>query len=103
MPIRVIEHDPAGTIHLQAETAHGTIEAIADLRIEGDAAYPDQLHLDGPGAGAVGVRDLLRLARELGQHLGLKRLVVQGGVRTTGANPGHLPRPINLPVGRMRS
>jgi hypothetical protein len=101
MPVRILEHDPQGVLHLECESRRGTIEVITGLRIEGDTAYLDGLHVGGPGTGAWGIAELRRCARELGRELGVRRLVIHGGVRTSGANPGRVPRPIvlRLPAG----
>ena len=64
------------------------------LSVEGDALRLSGLHVDGDRPNKFGSRDLLRLARELRQSQGARVVVVEGGIRTTGASPGHLPRPI---------
>lgn len=94
MIVRIVEHDSQGALHLQCETQEGTIEVITDVRIEAGTAYLQQLHIDGPGAGTFGVQKLRLLAQEMSRQLGVTRLVIQGGRRTTGANPGRVPRPI---------
>ncbi|MGH2585926.1 MAG: hypothetical protein ACRDJE_13520 [Dehalococcoidia bacterium] len=98
MKIEVVAYDPAGAIHVRCESDQGTIEVISGLRIGEDTAYLDGLHIDGPGAGRIGVRELYAMARAIGHQLGVSQLVIQGGVRTTGANPGRMPRPIVLRV-----
>ena len=94
--IEIIEHDPAGALHVRATTRRGTIEVITNVWLEAQTAYLDELHVDGPGAGSMGIQDQLALARELGRQLQVRRLVIQGGVRTTGAKPGRVPRPVTI-------
>lgn len=98
MVVRILERDPAGALHVQGSSDRGTIEVIANVRIEAGTAHLDQLHIDGPGAGTMGLADLHAFAVELGRQLGVARLVIQGGMRTTGARPGHVPRPIVVRV-----
>lgn len=36
--------------------------------------------------------------RELGKQQGAKEVVIKGGERTTGANPGKTPKPVRVKV-----
>ncbi len=54
------------------------------------------LRMQGPGAGTVGLRELREFARHLGREQGVQRVLIEGGTRTTGANPGHVPRRIEI-------
>lgn len=57
------------------------------------------LDIDGPGAGSLGPGRLRRFGRgELGRREGVERVVIKGGRRTPGANPGHFPRDVILRV-----
>ena len=72
---------------------------ITEMTKEGDTLVLRGLHIDGPGAGSLGLRELRNLATDLGRQQGAKRVTIYGGTRTTGANPGHVPRPITFLVG----
>ena len=98
MIVQIIERDPEGALYLEAISERGRMEVVTAVRVEGATAYLDGFHVDGLGAGSVGVAALRAFARELGHQLGVQRLVIRGGLRTTGANPGRLPRPIVIPV-----
>lgn len=52
--------------------------------------------LNDPGSGAIGLKQLKELARTLGRQVGAKTVQIVGETRTTGANPGHKPRPITI-------
>ena len=93
MSVRIIEQAPEGTLYLEGVSGQGRMEVITALRIEGGVAFLDGLHIDGPGAGTMMVTALRAFARELGRLLDVEMLVIQGGMRTNGANPGTLPRP----------
>jgi len=43
---------------------------------------------------------LLGFARSLSQQYGAKEVVIQGGTRTTGANPGQRPREIIIRIDK---
>ena len=83
---------------ISVETAAGLIEVVTKYRIDGDTLILDRLHIHGPGAGKIGTARLFRLAQELGRTFGVRRIVIYGAGRTTGAAPGHLPRPITIKV-----
>jgi hypothetical protein len=96
--IRIVETD-GQIVELVATTESGEVRVITGMRKEGDALVLRGLHIDGPDAGSLGLIGLRNLATELGKQQGAKRVIIQGGTRTTGANPGHIPRPITFLVG----
>lgn len=96
--IRIVETD-GEIVELVATTENGEIRVITAMSKEGDALVLRGLHIDGPGAGAVGRLGLRALATELAKQQGASRVIVHGGRRTTGANPGHIPRPITFLIG----
>jgi len=96
--IRIVEID-GDVVELAATKVHGEVGVITGIRQEGQDLILSSLHMDGPGAGSVGVATLRNLARVLGRHYNASRVIVWGGVRTTGANPGRVPRPIIIEVG----
>jgi hypothetical protein len=96
--IRIVETD-GDVVELLITTAHGEISIVTGLRLDGADLLLTGLHIDGPGRGSVGLSILRDLARLFGQQYHVSRVVVQGGVRTTGANPGRRPRPIIIEVG----
>ena len=95
--ITTLERD-ADAIHRLAQGPRGQIEVITSLMVEGETAVLRGLHIDGPGPGWLGVRELRELTRELGRQLGVRRVVIFGATRYTGANPGRVPRPIVIEV-----
>ena len=95
--ITILERD-ADAIHFLAQGPRGQIEVITSLTIESETAILRGLHIDGPGPGSLGVRELRELTRELGRQLGVRRVVIFGATRYTGANPGRVPRPIVIEV-----
>jgi filamentous hemagglutinin len=96
--IRIVETD-GDVVELAATTPSGEIRVITDWKLAGRELILNRLHLDGPGAGSLGLQMLRDLAREFGRQCAVDRVIIHGGVRTTGANPGHVPRPIVILVG----
>jgi len=74
------------------------ITVITSQIIEGNSLILNGLHIDGAGAGSSSLRELRQFARDLGRQHGVEQVVIRGGVRTTGANPGHKPRDITIRV-----
>jgi len=95
--IRIIERD-ADVLWIEATGAFGVIEVITNLRWDDDSLVLHHLHIDGMGAGTAGLKHLKNLARQFGREQGARRVVIEGATRTTGANPGHVPRPIVIEV-----
>jgi hypothetical protein len=96
--VRIVETD-GDVVELAATTAKGDVRVITGMTSEGDTLILKGLHIDGPGAGSLGLRELRNLATDLGRQQGARRVTIYGGTRTTGAHPGHTPRPITVPVG----
>jgi len=99
--IRILE-EVAGAIHLEVQGAKGTYEVIANITREGDTIILEGAHMQGSGAGQFGGKELLKeireAAKQFGKEQGAKEVVIQGGARTSGANPGHVPPPIRIKV-----
>lgn len=86
-------------MELAATTSQGEIHVITEMTRQGDTLLLTRLQIDGPGARSVGLQELRKLATDLARQQGANRMSIHGGVRTTGANPGHPPRPITFSVG----
>ncbi|MFN7543641.1 MAG: RHS repeat domain-containing protein [Acidobacteriota bacterium] len=99
--IRILE-EVAGAIHLEVQGARGTYQVIANISREGDTIILQGAHMQGSGAGQFGGKELLKeireAAKQFGREQGAKEVVIQGGARTSGANPGHIPPPIRIKV-----
>jgi hypothetical protein len=99
--IRLLERGAAGTVHLEVRTARGAYEVIANLRREGTTIILDRAHIEGSGAGQFGpalLRELRDAARQFGREQGASRVIVNPGVRTSGANPGRAMRSFHVEV-----
>ncbi len=95
--VTILENDE-GVVWGTAETPNGIIEFMGNLTMEGRLLIVRQLHIEGAGSGTAGLLILSRIVQALGRQFGATEVEIHGGVRTTGANPGHIPRPIRVPV-----
>lgn len=96
--VRIVATD-GDVVELAATTANGEIRVITGMIKMGDTLVLSEFHIDGPGAGSLGVRGLRRLATEFATRQGARRVTIRGAARTTGANPGRTPRPMTFFVG----
>lgn len=91
----LVEQD--GIAHeFQIKIGSHTLTVITNLEIEGDTMLLRDLHVDGPGPGQLSASQLRKAIRVLGQSYKVTVVVVRGFERTTGAKPGHIPRPIEV-------
>jgi hypothetical protein len=95
--VRIVESD-GNVVELAMMTEAGAITVITEMTRDRDDLILSKLHIDGPGTGSAGIRTLRALARAFGKQQGAARVIVRGGIRTTGARPGREPRPIIVVV-----
>jgi hypothetical protein len=76
------------------------IRILANMSREGGTLFLRQAHIQGPGAGKVGVKGLSDAAREFGKSQGASKVVIEGAKRTTGAGNqrGAVPRVMEILV-----
>jgi RHS repeat-associated protein len=72
-----------------------TSEVLAEAYLEGSTLTLKRAHIQGE----LALRDIIEQAKLFGRENGLTKIIVEGAERTTGANPGHIPRPITINVG----
>lgn len=80
------------------DSPKGEIRVISSISKQGDTLILEGLHVEGPGANAVGKTGVRQFARDIGRTFGVKEVIIHGGQRTTGANPGRTPTPIRIRV-----
>lgn len=83
---------------LAIETPAGTLFVMGEPRMEGRILHTGAIHVHGVGIGPndIGPAALRCLVDAVLTELDCDGLVVEGAVRTTGANPGSRTRPIRL-------
>ena len=81
--------DPVITIRM--ETPIRRLSLTAEPKMDGATLILRGLHVQGASANKIGAANLMVLARTVMERMDIDRLVVEGALRTTGANPGHRP------------
>lgn len=95
--IQVVQRE-GNLVEMVGTGARGEIRVLTEMTRQGDAIVLKGLHMEGASPGAIGIRELHEFARQLGKEQGVNRVIVEGAKRTTGANPGHIPRTIEIKV-----
>ncbi len=73
-------------------TPAGELLFTGEPEIRGRVLVVHGAHVQGSFANRIGAANLLVLAQALMERMGYDELVVEGAVRTSGANPEHTPR-----------
>lgn len=92
--LRILEHEGNHIIGA-FNAAGGEARFVTEMVRSGDDLILRGTHIEG---GAT-LREAVGAARTFGREVGVKRVIIEGGRRTTGANPGRIPRPIILETG----
>lgn len=95
--IQVVQRE-GNLVEMVGKGARGEIRVLTEMTKQGDTLVLKGLHMEGAGAGSTGIRELREFARQLGKEQGVNKVVIEGAERTTGANPGHIPRTIEIKV-----
>jgi hypothetical protein len=82
------------------EIAEGCLEVMAEIETDEKRRVitAKGLHLHGAGfdANGLGPIRLRQIARAMLEELDYDECRIEGGVRTTGANPGRRPKPVRF-------
>jgi hypothetical protein len=80
-------------VTVEIVTPAGVLLAMAEPEEEGHALLLRRFHMHAAaGANAIGPGNLRRIAEVVMERMDYHELIVEGAVRTSGANPGHRPR-----------
>ena len=85
-----LSDDPVVTVRLS--TPAGPLTFMAEPVIEGTLLILKAMHAQDSRANRIGAGNLLVIAQVLMERMDFDGLVIEGALRTTGANPGHRPR-----------
>jgi hypothetical protein len=91
--VRILEQEGNTTI-ASFKVAGVEARIIGDVTREGDTLFIRGAHIQGDAT----LKEVLAAAQRYGREQGVKRVIIEGAKRTTGANPGHLPKPITVEV-----
>ena len=93
-------YDPVVT--LSVETPAGVLKFMAEPIQQGNTLILQGTHVQGLSPNAIGAGNLMVMAQAVMERMELDGLVVEGALRTTGANPGHRPRVLRF-ARRLRA
>jgi filamentous hemagglutinin len=97
--IKLVEQD-GNVYQFNISGSNGNFSVVTEMTKDGNQLILNGMHIDGPGAGSSSLGELRNIARTLGQQYGVDQVVINGGVRTSGANPGKTPRSIVIKVNQ---
>lgn len=93
MPVTILDQD-GDTIEASIPSPAGPLTVICRVSLQNGRLVLYDLHVHGPGPGALGPAALRTLVREAMEQFDVRTLEIRGFARTTGAAPGRVPEPL---------
>jgi hypothetical protein len=91
-PIKIEVADTVTGPRISVNLGGQQIIVYADqILVEGDAIRLKNVDVGSNLTNQVGIPNLRAIAKGFADQYGVKKVIVEGGVRTTGANPGRAP------------
>ena len=89
--------DVEGSIAIvEITTPLGKVSICGQLVLAGRLLIASGVHVGGLSIGGLGRRGMNVIARKVMEVVDVDTIIVFGEARTTGARPGHRPRPIRF-------
>jgi hypothetical protein len=82
---------------IEVTTPVGMVQIIGKVTRVGRVIHVGGAHIDGLHGGALGRAGLNAIARKLLEEADVDQIVIEGGTRTTGKNPGRPPKVFRFP------
>jgi RHS repeat-associated protein len=92
--VQILEKE-GNVVMASFKVAKGEARVAAEMVRDGDRLILRGAHIEGDAT----LKEALGAAKAFGRENKFKEVVIEGGMRTTGANPGHVPRPITINTG----
>jgi hypothetical protein len=92
--IALIDDD---TILVEIGTPVGLVTILGIITVVDRVLHCDGAHIEGPGPGSLGRAGLNDIGAKLLAETDVDEIVIQGGSRATGRNPGRPPWLIRFP------
>jgi hypothetical protein len=89
-------HEPPVAL-MKISTPVGDLRLLALIVFDDDTLHMKDAHIEGLHAGACGRAGLNAIGRKLLEVANVSKIVIQGGIRTTGRNPGRRPKIFRFP------
>ena len=93
MPFTILDQD-RDTIEVLIPTPVGALTVVCRVSLHGERLVLYDLHIHGPGPGALGLVAMRAIVREIMEQFDVGTLEIRGFARTTGATPGRVPAPL---------
>ena len=90
MPVTILDQD-GDTVEASIPSPVGPLIVICRVALQDGRLVLYDLHVHGPGPGALGPAALRRIVREVMEQFDVRMLEIRGFARTTGAVPGRIP------------
>ncbi|HEY2849474.1 MAG TPA: RHS repeat-associated core domain-containing protein, partial [Gemmatimonadaceae bacterium] len=87
-----------GVADIVSSGTKGGIRIMGDMSRDGTVITLDKAHIEGLGPGSSSVSEMRAVVQEFGRQQGATEVIINGAARTTGANPGSVPRSITVQV-----
>lgn len=88
-----------GAQWIVVEGPQGKLEFVmSDIRFEGELLVLEGVHIQGAGAGKVGIVTMRNSIQAIGREYGAREVLVIPQTRTSGARPGHVFPNLRIPV-----
>jgi hypothetical protein len=85
---------PIATAWIQ--TPAGVIVVMAEVSLRDRTLCLRGMHIEGPDPNTMGPANLRVLAEAVMERMNCDGIEIEGGTRSTGANPGRRPRPVRF-------
>ena len=82
---------------IEVTTPVGMVQIIGKVVRAGRLLHVSGAHVDGLRGGALGRAGLSAIGRKLLEEADVDQIVIEGGTRTTGKNPGRPPKAFRFP------
>ena len=91
--VQIVERE-GNTVVGSFKVAGGEARFVGDVVRDGDTLIIRGAHIEGDAT----LKEVYQMAEQYGREQGVKTVCIEGGRRTTGANPGHIPKPLVIEV-----
>lgn len=93
--IEIVDQDEAA-VEAIVGTPEAELRIITNVRLDGNTLILYDFHIDGPGPNTLGTALLRQIACRVMELEDVQYLEIHGFRRTTGANPGRIPRTLKF-------
>jgi hypothetical protein len=93
--IEIVDEDGAA-IEAVVRVADIELSVITNVRMDHNTLVLYDFHIEGAGANTLGMTMIRRIVSRVMEREDVEYIEIRGFRRTTGANPGRVPRPLKF-------